>query len=299
MNVILMTSLVAALATACASTPDYVADAPPAPVAGQPINAPKSDGGMSIVAPPDVASPPRDSIPTGSGLVYKPLLRVDTTVAPPSRSDVVTFYFVGWTASGRPFDDRLRPAEPTRSPLAKLAPGLVEGLQLMRPGERFRFWVPQALAFAGASGKPLGPITYDVELVDVAAAEPLPEVKIETPEVPDDVAEAPMNAQRTPSGLAYKVLRAGSGQSPSRGNKVTVHYSGWTTDGQMFDSSLTRGEPATFPVSGVIAGFSEGLQLMQIGSKFRLWIPENLAYQGKTGPPKGMLVFDVELLAIQ
>jgi FKBP-type peptidyl-prolyl cis-trans isomerase len=76
-----------------------------------------------------------------------------------------------------------------------------------------------------------------------------------------------------------------------------VHYSGWTTDGQMFDSSVTRGEPAEFPLSGVIPGWTEGVQLMVVGEKRRFWIPEALAYRGQR-PPLGMLVFDVELLAI-
>jgi peptidylprolyl isomerase len=80
---------------------------------------------------------------------------------------------------------------------------------------------------------------------------------------------------------------------------VRVDYSGWTTDGKMFDSSLTRGEPAEFPLGGVIAGWTEGLQLMVKGEKRRFWIPEALAYKGAPGAPAGMLVFDVELLDIK
>ena len=79
---------------------------------------------------------------------------------------------------------------------------------------------------------------------------------------------------------------------------MTVHYTGWTTDGKMFDSSVTRGEPATFPLDEVIAGWTEGVQLMVEGEKTRFWIPENLAYKGQQ-PPFGMLVFDVELLKIR
>jgi peptidylprolyl isomerase len=77
---------------------------------------------------------------------------------------------------------------------------------------------------------------------------------------------------------------------------VTVHYSGWTTDGKMFDSSVVRGTPATFPLDQVIAGWTEGLQLMVTGESRRFWIPEKLAYKGQD--PKGMLVFDVELIAV-
>ncbi len=79
---------------------------------------------------------------------------------------------------------------------------------------------------------------------------------------------------------------------------MTVHYSGWTTDGAGFDSSVKRGTPATFPLSRVIAGWTEGLQLMVEGEKRRFWIPESLAYKGRPGSPAGMLVFDVELISI-
>jgi len=79
-----------------------------------------------------------------------------------------------------------------------------------------------------------------------------------------------------------------------------VHYTGWTTDGQMFDSSVAKGgEPLTMPLTRVISGWTEGLQLMVIGEKRRFWIPENLAYQGQPGSPAGVLVFDIELLDIK
>lgn len=119
------------------------------------------------------------------------------------------------------------------------------------------------------------------------------------PPAPADVAAAPADAQRTASGLASKVLKASSGsRRPSADNRVTVHYTGWTTDGKAFDSSVARGEPAQFPVGRVIAGWTEGLQLMAIGEERRFWIPVDLAYKGRPGKPAGMLVFDVELLAI-
>jgi peptidylprolyl isomerase len=116
---------------------------------------------------------------------------------------------------------------------------------------------------------------------------------------PEDVAAPPAAAKKTPSGLAYKQLRKGTGKiHPVPADRVTVHYTGWTTDGKMFDSSVQRGEPATFPLDGVIAGWTEGVQLMVEGEKMRFWIPEALAYQGQAGAPAGVLVFDVELLGI-
>ena len=80
---------------------------------------------------------------------------------------------------------------------------------------------------------------------------------------------------------------------------MTVHYTGWTTDGTMVDSSIQRGTPATFPLSAVIPGWTEGVQLMVVGEARRLWIPEDLAYKGRPGPPAGDLVFDVVLLGIE
>ena len=95
------------------------------------------------------------------------------------------------------------------------------------------------------------------------------------------------------------VLQPGTGtRHPRPTDRVTVHYTGWTTDGKMFDSSVARGEPSTFSIDGVIPGWSQGLQLMVEGEKRRFWIPESLAYQGQPGQPAGMLVFDVELLRI-
>jgi peptidylprolyl isomerase len=126
----------------------------------------------------------------------------------------------------------------------------------------------------------------------IRCAEPLP--------APADVAAPPAEATVTDSGLAYNVLRKGDGtEHPKKTSTVRVHYTGWTTDGKMFDSSVTRGEPAEFPLNAVIAGWTEGLQLMVVNEQTRFWIPEKLAYKGQSGNPAGMLVFDVELLAIK
>jgi peptidylprolyl isomerase len=119
---------------------------------------------------------------------------------------------------------------------------------------------------------------------------------------PADVAAPPTDAQTTASGLASKMLRVGMGSvHPSPRSSVTVHYTGWTTDGRMFETS-TGGAPATFSVGGVIPGWTEGLQLMVVGEKRRFWIPGALAYDnipGMPGSPQGMLVFDIELLDVR
>ena len=136
-------------------------------------------------------------------------------------------------------------------------------------------------------------------LLSLLAVTPAPK----PPSVPEDVKAPPATAKKTPSGLAYRLLKKGTGaQSPKDTDQVTVNYSGWTTDGKMFDSSVTRGEPATFPLKGVIKGWTEGVQLMHVGDTVRFWIPGDLAYGDKPkrpGAPAGMLVFDIELLAIK
>lgn len=120
------------------------------------------------------------------------------------------------------------------------------------------------------------------------------------PSVPADVAAPPADAQKTASGLAHKVLKAGTGtQHPTPMSTVRVHYTGWKTDGEMIDSSVVRGEPAEFGLFQVIDGWTEGLQLMTVGETRRFWIPGSLAYDGKPGRPQGMLVFDIELLEIK
>jgi FKBP-type peptidyl-prolyl cis-trans isomerase len=115
---------------------------------------------------------------------------------------------------------------------------------------------------------------------------------------PPDVAAPPADAEVRSSGLATKVLKEGTGdERPWTHDKVVVHYTGWTTDGRMFDSSVDRGQPATFGVDQVVPGWSEGVMLMVEGETRRMWIPEALAYKGKA--PKGMLVFDVTLIKIK
>jgi peptidylprolyl isomerase len=120
---------------------------------------------------------------------------------------------------------------------------------------------------------------------------------------PDDVAAPPDDALFTASGLASRVLRVGLGERhPTSASLVTVHYTGWTADGEMFDSSL-GGTPASFPLGGVIPGWTEGVQLMVAGEKRRFWIPGELAYDNpatyREGAPTGMLVFDIELITIE
>jgi FKBP-type peptidyl-prolyl cis-trans isomerase len=236
----------------------------------------------SAAAAPDV-TPPADAVTTASGLATK-VLTPGSGGAKPTAQDSVKFSFIGYKKDGTSFNS---PPNYSARVGSIAVPGLAEGLQMMVTGEKRRMWLPEKLAFKGAAGKPAGPLVFDVELVSI----------VPLPKAPPDVAAPPANAEKTKSGLASVVLKPGAGTvHPARTSKVTVHYSGWTTDGKMFDSSVVRGTPATFPLDQVIPGWTEGLQLMVTGESRRFWIPEKLAYKGQD--PKGMLVFDVELLAV-
>jgi peptidylprolyl isomerase len=242
----------------------------------------------SIPPPSDVAAPPADAAKTASGLASK-VIKPGTGTEHPSKTDMVTVHYTGWTTDGKMFDSsKTGPGRPVTFPLDKVIAGWTEGVQLMVPGETRRLWIPESLAYRGQR-EPKGMLVFDVELIGLT----------HPPQTPADVKAPPADAKKTASGLAYKVLEPGVGtRHPSSRSQVTVHYSGWTTDGKMFDSSVTRGEPATFPLDAVIPGWTEGVQLMVEGEKTRFWIPEALAYKGQS-PPYGMLVFDVELLKVQ
>lgn len=261
---------------------------------------------FSIEAAPEAPETPADlTAPEGaeksdSGLASQ-LLEEGEGGARPGPSDVVAAHFTGWLEDGSLLESTVMNGKPAQFKLDQVTiKGWVEGLQLMTKGEKRRFWIPAALGFGEnpPPGAPQGDLIFDFQLLDFKempkAPEPIP--------APDDVAAAPSDSVATDSGLASRVLSGGTGSNhPSETDEVLVHYTGWTTDGKMFDSSVARGEPISFPLNGVIKGWTEGVQLMVEGEKRRFWIPGNLAY-GETptrpGAPSGTLVFDVELIKI-
>jgi FKBP-type peptidyl-prolyl cis-trans isomerase len=239
-----------------------------------------------------VEAPPADAVKTDSGLAYTITTPGRGSIRP-TASDLVKVVTLFWTKES--LESKPGSLSSPTTPIlvgAIIAPGLREALELMTTGQKMRLWLPEKLAFAGAAGKPKGPLMVDVMLLDVVAV----------PSTPPDVAGTPADAQKTKSGLASKVLKPGTGAvHPKGGSTVTVHYTGWTTDGKMFDSSVIKGQPATFSLDAVIKGWTEGVQLMVAGESRRFWIPGKLAYDGSDRPdaPRGMLVFDIELIAIE
>ena len=249
-------------------------------------------GKEPIPAPADVAAPPEKAIKTASGLAYV-VQEAGKTKEHPTKYDRVTVHYTGWQTDGKMFDSSVQRGTPSTFGVGQVIEGWTEGLQLMSPGAKYRFWIPENLAYKGRQGPPAGMLVFDVELISI---QKMPE----PPPVPKDVAAAPKDAKKTASGLAYKFLKRGKGKvHPKPEDRVEVHYTGWTTDGKMFDSSVTRGRPMTFGLNQVIPGWTEGVALLAEGDSARLWIPEDLAYKGRPGAPAGMLVFDVELLKIE
>lgn len=247
--------------------------------------------------PADVAAPPASARTARSGariLALSPGAGADK-VRP---FDTVTFHYVAWSSDGKLLAATKRRGRPVSSPLYRQPRALEDALVGLTVGQRVRFWIDAAklenlAELVRVPGElPKGLLCFEVELAELTKG-------TAPPPVPRDVKAPPPGTKKTASGVAYRVLRPGKGtQHPKPTDNVRVHYTGWTTDGRMFDSSVVGGAPASFSLSGVIRGWTEGIPTMVPGELTRLWIPEELAYKGSPGQPQGMLVFDVELLEI-
>ena len=246
--------------------------------------------------PDNVAKPPDNAESTKDGIKFI-VVHPGTGKDKPKSYDNVTFNYTGWDSEGRMFaTTEMNKAKPAKAPPYRQSNAFADVLTNMVAGERVRFWVEASKMQEGGKpvpGLPQGQLCYEVEMLQF-------EKGIEPPQTPPDVAKPPEDAKKTAKGVFYKVIKAGKGgPHPKPTDTVRVHYTGWQTDGKMFDSSVTRGEPSEFSLQGVIAGWTDGLQVMSPGDKYRFWIPDELAYKGSPGKPQGMLVFDIELLEIK
>ena len=245
-----------------------------------------------VPAPPDVAEPPTDALRSEDAanhqrFFFSKLLRAGDGSAHPGPTDIVTVHYTAWTTSGTTIDDSRSRGRPSVWALNQLMDGLARGIRLMVPGEKRRLWIPRAMAHEWATET----LVYDVDLIACAPppAQP-PRAEIGNP---------PGDADRTPSGLSFKVLRPGTGtEQPKRLSTITIHYTGWTSNGgQIFDDSVGRNAPLTTAVDALMPGLSEAVQRMVVGEKTRFWIPPQLAFVKPM--PISAFVFDVELLAVQ
>mmetsp|Transcript_80847 Transcript_80847/g.232292 ORF Transcript_80847/g.232292 Transcript_80847/m.232292 type:complete len:341 (+) Transcript_80847:47-1069(+) len=257
-------------------------------------------------APPDVAAPPADAEVLPSGLVTKLLLRPqcalaksmalnsEKCVAERARPfDKVLIDYTGWKPNGKMFDSSRLEKKLVR--VNSVMPGWTEGLQMMAPGETRRFWVPPALAFGDAgdgAAKPGGPLVFDIEMYSVERQ----------PKPPDELKAPPGDVKVTASGLSYKQIKPGTGQTmPTPDSNITALYNGWSSNGDLILSTSFGGQSDFWLKEVPIKGLLEGVQLMREGETFRFWVPANLAFgekpEGK-GLPGGTLVFDFRLSSI-
>ena len=231
-----------------------------------------------------------DAAPVILQLAYR-IVKTNPGARQLGESDFITIDFAGWTQEdGKRFHSSLETGEPLAAPINAMFTGWREVLPKVHEGDTVQMWLPQEAGIDPKGTELKGMLIFEVTV----------NTAIELPKTPEDVAAPPADAQKTASGLASKVLQPGTGtEHPKAESFVSVNYTGWTTDGNMFDSSILHGHPIEFPLNHVIPGWTEGVQLMVVGEKRRFWIPEELAYKGQPGAPAGMLVFDVELLDIK
>ncbi|MBL4837723.1 MAG: FKBP-type peptidyl-prolyl cis-trans isomerase [Kordiimonadaceae bacterium] len=258
-------------------------------------------------------------IVTESGLQYKIVESGEGEIA--TASDMVTVHYAGRLIDGSEFDSSYKRGEPATFPAGRLIKGWTEALTMMKVGDKWELTIPSEIAYGaeGASGVIPGhaALVFDVELLDIkseadvmaeeeaaqAAAQEVTDNAIAKEKVYLDSNAKQEDIVVTDSGLQYRVIKSGDGDAhPTSASKVTVHYAGKLIDGSEFDSSYKRGAPASFPLNGVISGWTEGVQLMKTGDKFEFFIPFEMGYgaRGSGGgvPPYATLIFTVELISI-
>jgi peptidylprolyl isomerase len=243
----------------------------------------------AAAAPSDVAAPPPQAIHRPSGVAMMVLARGHGRERPRD-NDCVKVHFTAWKRDGALLSDSRRQGQPLTQCLRATCPGVVEALKEMAVGERRRVWVPARLTHVGGDDEhsPLVDATFDLELFDIQRAPATPQ------------RQPPRAARKLASGLAIQVLRRGSNaRHPTTSDRVMLHFSGWTSDGRLIESSVMANHPAVFAMNAVIAGWREALATMVVGDKVRLWIPQALAYpRPRRGQPRGDLVYELELVAI-
>ena len=241
-----------------------------------------------LPAPKPLLAPPANATETASGMAYV-VLKAGADPNRTVRGEFIQYRADVWSADGitRANSRESGPVIRSVRRLAAEQPGLARAILTTPVGETRRWWIAADRLLPGYAGMPALPHVIDLTVLGEKSP-------VQTP----DQLTPPADALRTSSGLAYKILKKGAGgERPSRSSTVVIDYSGWDSQGRLFDSSVTRGERASLPLQHLIPGWQEGVPLMARGDSFRFWIPGHLAYDTQPGnsSPKGMLVFDITL----
>ena len=240
--------------------------------------------------PKPLAAPPANAVETASGMSYV-VLKPAADATRLASGPFVEFTADTWSADGvtRANSKESGPQLALVQRLAREQPGLARAILTSPVGETRRWWFQADRLKPGYAGMP--DLPHVVDLTVLGNKDPL--------QTPTDLTAPPADALRTPSGIFYRVLRKGpGGPSPTLASTVEIHYSGWTSYGRLFDSSVQRDVRAVFPLDKLILGWQEGVPLMSRGDTFRFWIPGSLGYDNapaSPNAPRGTLVFDITL----
>lgn len=236
---------------------------------------------------------------TPSGLQYEVLK--EGKGPKPNVESTVKVHYTGYLTNGSKFESSLDQGQPVEFSLNQVIKGWTEGVQLMTIGSKYKFYIPTELAYDQQSNEKIkagSALIFEIELLEIKESEKTKGIKFL------EQNKTKPGVKVTSSGLQYEIIKSTTGKKPKASDKVKVHYTGKLLDGKTFDSSVDRGQPAEFMLNEVIPGWTEGLQLMSIGSKYKFYIPSELAYGDHAQPgspigPGSTLVFDVELLEIK
>jgi FKBP-type peptidyl-prolyl cis-trans isomerase len=244
------------------------------------------------ITPVHVAAPPATAKRTRRGVFYEVIGRGGGAKVP-TIWDEVEINYAGWTPDGKLFDTSIGKGVATYPVAAGVIVGWTDVFTHMAVGDKWRVWIPGELGYHGVPDKPHGMTVFEIELVKLVDR-PKP------PRVPRHLASVPRDAAMTPGGVHIELLEPGRGSiRPSLETTVVVDYTGWTTKGDLIDSSIVRGYPHTSVLKDLMPGMVEALQTMVVGQKARVWIPHAFDGRGRSELPRGTVVFDVELVAIK
>jgi len=241
--------------------------------------------------PENLEAPPADAIRKDSGLAWIVLEEGPAGQETPGEEATVFVEYSTWSTDGRLLDSTLHRGAARSLTMNLIIEGFRETFSTMVPGERRLIWMPSALTEFEGRKAAEETVVFDLELLSF----------LSPPKAPPSVSAIPDDVERSLTGLAWRVLKRGSGDvHPRSGDTVEVLYSLWTRDGSLVDSSYAHAKPGRFELnSSMPFGFNEALFDMVVGEKRMVWIPEDLAYAGQEGRPEGMLVFELELSSIE